>query len=175
MSDPRYPIGPFKMPETGGALLRADWIQSIAHTPARLRSAIQGLSEPQLDTPYREGGWSVRQVIHHLPDSHMNAYVRFKLALTEDQPTIKPYNEQAWAHLTDSSATPIEISLTLLEALHERWVILLRSLGEADWQKAYLHPEAGRIGLERALGMYAWHGAHHVAHITELRQQKGWA
>lgn len=174
MTDPRFPIGTFKMPEPVGASQRAEWIDTIAQTPARLRTAIQGLSEAQFDTPYREGGWTVRQVIHHVPDSHMNAYVRFKLALTEDEPTVKPYSEGAWARLTDSSATPLEVSLTLLEALHERWVILLRSLSEADWRRAYIHPEAGRVGLERALGMYAWHGAHHVAHITGLRQQQGW-
>lgn len=174
MTDPRFPIGTFKMPEPVGASQRAEWIDTIAQTPARLRTAIQGLSEAQFDTPYREGGWTVRQVIHHVPDSHMNAYVRFKLALTEDEPTVKPYSEGAWARLTDFSATPLEVSLTLLEALHERWVILLRSLSEADWRRAYIHPEAGRVGLERALGMYAWHGAHHVAHITGLRQQQGW-
>ena len=174
MSDPRYPIGPFKMPESVGASQRVEWINSIAQTPARLRTAVEGLTEAQLDTPYREGGWTVRQVVHHVPDSHMNAYIRFKLALTEDEPTIKPYNEGGWARLTDSTATPIQTSLTLLEALHERWAILLRSLSQAQWGRAYIHPEAGRVGLERALGMYAWHGSHHVAHITELKRRMAW-
>jgi uncharacterized damage-inducible protein DinB len=134
---------------------------------------VGGLREQQLDTPYRPGGWTVRQVVHHVPDSHMNAYVRFKLALTEDAPTIKPYAEDRWAKLSDSSA-PLETSLTLLENLHSRWVLLLRSLSEEDWGRTFRHPELGVRRLDQTLGLYAWHGLHHTAHVTSLRQRMGW-
>lgn len=174
MSDHRYPIGPFSMPDQVTSHTRAQWIKIIAQTPAQMRQAVEGLDDLQLDTPYREHGWTVRQVVHHVPDSHINSYVRFKLALTETDPVIKPYDEHAWAMLSDSRDTPIEVSLDLLDSLHRRWVVLLESLGTQDYAKAFVHPESGRITLERALGIYAWHGAHHVAHITELRKRKGW-
>jgi hypothetical protein len=139
-----------------------------------LRAAAAGLNEDQLSTPYRDGGWTLRQVIHHVPDSHMNAYIRFKLALTENAPTVKAYDEAAWAELADTRDTPIEVSLALLENLHERWVGLLRSMSEADFQKQFRHPDLGLVPLERNLALYAWHGKHHVAHITSLRERRGW-
>jgi hypothetical protein len=150
------------------------WITEIAEAPAKMRAAVAGLTPQQLDTPYRPGGWTVRTVIHHVPDSHMNAYIRFKLALTEDQPTIKPYDEKAWAGLADYSSTPIEASLALLEGLHERWVQLLRSLSEADYMRQFHHPELGVVRLDGTLAAYSWHSRHHVAHITALRERMGW-
>ena len=141
--------------------------------PAKLKAAVGGLNDRQLDTPYRPGGWTVRQVVHHLPDSHLNSFVRFKLALTEEEPTIKPYDEARWAELADSKA-PIELSLPLLENLHERWVLLLNSLTPADWQRKFRHPERGPMTLTDNLQIYAWHGRHHVAHITALRERNGW-
>lgn len=174
MPDPRYPIGRFVPPEEVTEAHIQEWINQIAEMPASLREAVAGLSAAQLDTPYREGGWTVRQVVHHVPDSHLNSYVRFKLALTEEAPTIKPYDEQAWARLGDSRDTPVEVSLRLLEALHQRWVVLLRGLKEEDWQRSFVHPESGPTTLARTLGLYAWHGSHHVAHITELRKRMGW-
>lgn len=173
-NDPRYPIGRFQAPSLITPEIREGWLEALAQTPARLRAAVEGLSQAQLDTPYREGGWTVRQVVHHLSDSHLNSYVRFKLALTEESPTIKPYDEQAWARLGDSRDTPIEVSLRLLEALHERWVVLLRGLKEEDWQRSFVHPESGPTILARALGLYAWHGSHHITHVTELRRRMGW-
>ncbi len=163
--DPRYPIGRFSFPESTTPEQRRGWIREIAEAPAHLRAAVAGLSEEQLDTPYRPGGWTVRQVVHHLPDSHMNSYVRLKLALTEDAPMIKPYDEALWANLPDT-ALPIEISLTLLEGLHARWVRLLESMTAADFSRVFRHPELGTIRLEQNLALYAWHGKHHVAHIT---------
>jgi len=132
------------------------------------------LNEAQLDTPYRDGGWTVRQVVHHVPDSHMNAYMRFRLALTEHEPVIKPYDEAAWAELVDGKTAPPEISLALLDALHDRWVRLLRSMTDADFQKQFRHPELGVVPLEKNLALYAWHGKHHVAHITRLRERMQW-
>jgi hypothetical protein len=173
--DPRYPIGKFKYHGPPTEAQREQMIVNIEKTPAAVRSAIAGLSEEQLETPYREGGWTVRQVIHHIPDSHMNAYVRFKLALTEEEPTIKPYAEDLWAKAADNKSTPIEVSIVLLESLHRRWVYLLRSLSPDDWNRSFRHPESGRlVSLERNLGIYSWHGQHHVAHITELRKRMGW-
>lgn len=173
--DLRYPIGKFSRPKDAlTADQRNKFIDEIADAPARLASAIRGLSPAQLDTPYRPGGWTVRQVIHHLPDSHMNSYVRFKLALTEDEPVIKPYEENLWAQLDDSRDTPVEVSLALLENLHKRWVILLRSFAPADWPRKFRHPELGPTTLEQALALYAWHGRHHVAHITALRERNAW-
>ena len=170
MIDPRYPIGPFQSRTQLDAGERRDLIDDIAATPARLRAAVADLTDAQLDTPYRDGGWTVRQVVHHLPDSHMNAFVRFKLALTEREPTIKPYDETRWAELADVSGTPVEVSLALLEALHERWVVLLRSLTAADFQRTYFHPEQGRaMSLDYALAMYAWHGRHHTGHVLQAR------
>src|SRR5690348_870913 len=172
MNDPRSPIGRFHYEGPPSEAQRQAFIADIANTPAALRAAVDGFSRQQLDTRYREGGWTVRQVVHHVPDSHMNAYVRFKLALTEDEPTIKTYAEDRWAQLADSKSTPIEVSLALLESLHDRWVRLLRSLGPEDWKKQFRHPELGVVALEKNVGLYAWHGKHHVAHVTELG--KGW-
>jgi uncharacterized damage-inducible protein DinB len=169
MADLRYPIGRFSFPESTTPEQRRDWIREMADAPARLRAAVSGLSEPQLDTPYRPGGWTVRQVVHHLPDSHINSYVRFKLALTEDTPTIKPYDEALWAKLPDAVATPIETSLRLMEGLHGRWVGLLESMSDTDFSRAFRHPEIGMVRLDQNLALYAWHGKHHVAHINSLR------
>src|SRR5882672_5635962 len=170
MEEWQYPIGRF---QSGGDVRRS--IDEIAATPAQLRAAVEGLSAEQLDTPYRLGGWTVRQVAHHLPDSHMNSYVRFRLALTEQEPTIKPYDQEGWAGLIDARTAPVEVSLSLLESLHARWVLLLRSLESADWRRTFRHPELGVVTLEWNAGLYAWHGRHHVAHITSLRGRIGWS
>lgn len=172
--DLRYPIGNFKWEGAATEEKRRQFIAAIEEAPAQLRAAVEGLSAEQLDTPYRPGGWTVRQLTHHVPDSHLNAYIRFKLALTEDEPTIKPYDEKLWAELADSQTTPIEASLTLLESLHRRWVVLLRSLGPAEFARQFRHPERGAMTLDQTLGLYAWHGRHHVAHITSLRERMGW-
>jgi hypothetical protein len=173
--DPRYPIGPFRFDGQAGPSRREQWIGEIAAAPAHLRSAVDGLSAAQLDTPYRTGGWTVRQVVHHLPDSHLNAYTRIKLALTEEEPTIKPYAEARWAELPDARTGPVEPSLALLESLHQRWLLLLRQLRPADFERRFRHPEHGRIfGLDETTALYAWHGRHHVAHITALRGRMGW-
>ena len=174
MSDPRYPLGKFHYDGPPSEAQRASLINDIEQTPTALRAAVKNLTSEQLDTPYREGGWTVRQVVHHVPDSHMNAYVRWKLALTEDEPIIKPYAEDRWAELADTQSTPIEVSLALLESLHGRWVRLLRSLTPEDWKRQFRHPELGPVPLEKNLGLYAWHGKHHVAHVTELRKRMGW-
>jgi uncharacterized damage-inducible protein DinB len=171
----RYPIGKFDLnraPATADE--RKKFIDELANLPERLRQALNGLNGKQLETPYREGGWTVRQLVHHIADSHMNAYIRFKLALTEDAPTIKPYKEAAWAELADSRLTPVDVSLALVESLHSRWVVLLRTLQPADWARTMIHPERGTMTLDLTLAMYAWHGAHHVAHITALRERNGW-
>ncbi len=172
--DPRFPIGRFERPESVDAAARQACIDRIAAAPAHLRRAVAGLTEAQLDTPYRDGGWTVRQVAHHVPDSHLNAYVRFKLALTEDVPTIKPYAEEQWALLPDTAKTPVATSLTLLEALHERWVTLLRAMGDAEFARTFRHPDLGELRLDVVLALYAWHGDHHVAHVTRLRTARGW-
>ncbi len=172
--DLRYPVGRL---QPGGPLSherRQELIAQVAETPERLRAAISGLSPEQLDTPYRPGGWTVRQVIHHVPDSHLNAYIRFKLALTEETPTIKTYAEALWADLPDTARTAPEVSLTLLTVLHQRWVILLRALDAADFARTLQHPEMGLLTLDQMLSVYAWHGRHHVAHITSLREREGW-
>lgn len=174
MADPRFPIGKFHYEGAPSQEQREKFIADIAQTPIALRAAVEGLSHPQLDTPYREGGWTVRQVVHHIPDSHMNAYIRFKLALTEDEPTIKPYAEDRWAELQDTKSTPIEVSLVMLDSLHQRWVELLRSLDSNDWKRQFRHPEMGVVALEKNVALYSWHGRHHVAHVTELRRQMGW-
>ena len=174
MSDLSFPIGKFHFDGAMTADQKRSALDDIANTPANVRLAVQGLSEAQLDTPYRPEGWTVRQVVHHVPDSHMNAYIRFKLALTEDEPTIKPYEQQLWADLSDTKSTPIEVSLTLLDSLHERWVQLLRSFTATDWKRTFRHPELGVVSLEKNLALYAWHGRHHVAHITDLRKRSGW-
>ena len=172
--DPRYPIGNFEMPAQITSARRQQAIDEIAATPARLRAAVAGLNDAQLGTPYREGGWTVRQVIHHVPDSHLNAYVRLRLALTEEKPTIKPYNETAWAELADSKTTPIEVSQTLLDSVHSRWDRLWRSLQPGDFARVLVHPDHGERNVDWILFVYEWHGKHHAAHITELRKQKGW-
>ena len=174
MTDPRFPVGRFVPPESHTSDSRSRAIDVIAETPARLREAVQGLDEDQLDTPYREGGWTLRQVVHHVPDSHLNAYIRNKLALTEPAPVIKPYDEAAWAMLPDSTAVPVDVSLNLLDALHHRWVSLLRSMREDDFRREYVHPETGRHILDHMVALYAWHGPHHVAHITSTRDRNGW-
>ena len=173
-SDLRYPVGKFHRPESLLADERRAAIDAIAETPARLRAATNSLDAAQLDTPYRPGGWTVRQLVHHLPDSHMNAYVRFKLAATEDEPTIKTYEEARWAELADAKTAPIEPSLALLENLHKRWVLFLRSLAPEDWSRKFRHPELGAMSLEQNLALYAWHGRHHVAHVTALRERQNW-
>ncbi len=174
MSDPRFPVGKFVYDAPPSEEQRKKFIAEIEQAPAALRAAVAGLSPQQLETPYREGGWTVRQVVHHLPDSHMNAYVRFKLALTEDDPLIKPYAEDRWAQLPDSQNTSLETSLVLLESLHNRFVHLLRSITPEQWKRTFRHPELGLVPLEKNLALYAWHGRHHVAHITELRKKMGW-
>jgi uncharacterized damage-inducible protein DinB len=173
--DPRYPIGKFQWSGgTATAKERADRIAQIAACPADMRAAVRGLDDAQLDTPYRDGGWTVRQVVHHVPDSHINAYVRFKLGLTEDMPTIKPYEENSWAQLPDSRTAPIGMSLAILESVHARWVLVLQAMGDADFARKINHPESGAQTLDRVLALYAWHGRHHVAHVTSLREQRGW-
>jgi hypothetical protein len=174
MTDLRFPIGKFEPAANVSESLRSQWIDDIARAPGLLRAAVAGLTEHQIDTPYRPEGWTVRQVVHHLPDSHLNAFVRFKLALTEDEPTIKPYREDRWANLEDGRTAPIDISLTLLDALHRRWVLLLRSMPPAEFARTFRHPEHGVLTLDTTLGMYAWHGRHHTAHITSLRERNGW-
>lgn len=177
MNDLSYPIGTFSLTEvTVAPEERTGLITAIAELPAQFRSAVQGLSEAQFDTPYRPGGWTVRQVVHHVPDSHLNAYVRFKLALTEENPTIKPYEEARWAELPDTAGTQVGVSLVLLEALHRRWVVLLKSMTDQQWSRTYFHPDhQTSLRLDAILAMYAWHGKHHTAHITRLRERMGWA
>lgn len=174
MSDPRYPIGKFSYAGPLTAEQKKQCLDDIEQTPAKLRAAVRGLLEAQLDTPYRDGGWTVRQLTHHVPESHMNAYIRFKLALTEDDPTIKPYMEDRWAELPDARKAPIDASLALLDSLHQRWTTVLRNLGDADWKRTFRHPELGSMTLERTLALYSWHGRHHVAHVTSLREKMGW-
>jgi hypothetical protein len=175
MSDLRYPIGPFQWKGSYTPAERQAAIELIATTPKHLRAALAGLTEAQLATPYRDGGWTVRQVVHHLPDSHINAYVRFKLALTEDMPLVKTYQEAGWAETPEVFNTPVETSLVLLEKLHERWVNLLRSLKDEEFATPFQHPqhETPRT-LDWLIAIYAWHGPHHVAHITALRERMGW-
>jgi uncharacterized damage-inducible protein DinB len=170
----RFPIGKFSESNAAIPRDRSAQIQVLRDLPQTLRSAVTGLSDSQLDTPYREGGWTVRQVVHHVADSHGNSFFRFKWALTEDWPTIKPYDEAAWAKLPDSSALPIESSLVMIAALHERWVALVESLRADDFKKGYNHPDSGRQDLAKALAIYAWHSLHHTAHITNLRARQGW-
>ena len=171
--DLRYPVGRFRPAGASGTEIRAGQIETLRLLPERLRAAVGGLSEAQLDTPYREGGWTVRQVVHHFADSHANSYIRFKLALTEDWPTIKLYDEAAWARLADSTM-PIDASLVFLDALHARWVGLLGGLTDEEFARGYNHPDSGKQTLAFALGVYEWHSRHHVAHITALRERMGW-
>lgn len=171
----RYPIGKFQPPSKFTPKLIEKYISDIEEFPSTLRGEVESLSDNQLNTPYRPGGWSVRQVVHHCADSHMNSMVRFKLALTEDKPAIKPYFEARWAELADSNSMPVGPALDFLDGLHARWVFLLRSLGENDFKKTFIHPEQGRdIRLDVNLALYAWHGKHHLAHITSLKKKKGW-
>src|SRR5687768_17560630 len=172
--DLRFPTGKFQRPPQLDAAALERAIEVITTTPVRLREAVRGLTESQIDTEYRPGGWTVRQVVHHVPDSHLNAYVRFKLALTEDEPTIKPYDEARWAELADVKTVPVATSLALLEAVHERWVAILRSMTQADFERTIVHPETGRQRLDQVLALYAWHGPHHIAHVTSLRERMGW-
>ena len=173
--DPRYPIGRFAAPDTHDTPNVLNWRRDIAEAPAQLRSAVAGLEDSQLDTPYRDGGWTVRQVVHHVADSHLNAYCRVKLALTEDNPVIKPYLEAVWAELSDSRTLPVAPSLTLLEGLHRRWGALLESLTPADLARTFFHPEQNAaVPLWRVLALYSWHGKHHTAHILGLRARRGW-
>jgi uncharacterized damage-inducible protein DinB len=170
LDDLRYPIGQFNAAAAGS---RDEQIETLRQLPGKLRAAVDGLDDAQLDTPYREGGWTVRQLVHHIADSHANAYIRFKLALTEDSPTIKPYDEAAWALLPDSRM-PVDVSLAFTEAVHGRLVALLESLSEADYQKTFRHPERGTVTLATNLAIYAWHSHHHTAHIARLRERMGW-
>jgi hypothetical protein len=171
----RYPVGKFDFDAPIDVADYPKLTAAIAETPVALRTAVAGLTPDQLETRYRPGGWTVRQVVHHVPDSHLNAYTRFKLALTEEEPTIKTYDEAAWAELPDSRKVPIEVSLDMLSALHVRWVALLRAMDIADFNRGLRHPEHGRVlTLKQMLGLYAWHGRHHVAHITSLKKREGW-
>jgi len=172
--DLRYPIGEFKFAAPLTAAQRTACLEAIEETPAKMRAAVAGLNDEQLNTPYRPEGWTVRQVVHHVPESHLNSYTRFKLALTEDQPTIKPYFEDRWAELGDAREAPVDLSLDLLEALHRRWIWFLRSLAPEDYQRTFVHPDLGVVSLEKNIALYAWHGKHHVAQITSLRERMGW-
>jgi len=173
-SDPRYPIGKFNRVTSLTAAERATCIEQVAAAPAQFRKAVAGLTPAQLDTPYREGGWTVRQVAHHVPDSHMNAYLRFKFGLTEDSPAIKTYEEKDWAKTPEVAATPVDVSLSLLDALHSRWVTLLRAMTPQQFERTIKHPEMGPTSLDTMLALYAWHGRHHTAHVTSLRERLGW-
>ncbi|MCX6605606.1 MAG: bacillithiol transferase BstA [Acidobacteria bacterium] len=165
-NDPRYPIGQFTWPEAITPADRRKLLNALAATPELLRAAVEGLTPAQLETPYRPGGWTIRQTVHHVADSHINAYLRCRFALTEDAPVIKPYAEELWAELSDAATAEVDISLLLLTALHMRWVLLLESLTEAQWQRTFVHPVLGPRRLEETLALYAWHGTHHIAHIT---------
>jgi hypothetical protein len=174
MDDLRFPIGKFELPNTVSPVDRERCIAEIEATPRMLAAAVDGLTAEQLDIPYRPGGWTVRQVVHHVPDSHMNAYIRIRLALTEDEPLVKVYAEAAWANLSDARQGPVDVSLTLLAALHTRAVALMRALTSAEWARTFRHPERGLLRIDQTAAMYAWHGRHHVAHVTRLRERMGW-
>lgn len=171
--DPRYPIGKYE-PQPFDNDLKERWLYDIKYLPTDLEMAITNLDEYQLDTPYREGGWTVKQLVHHVADSHANAYIRFKLGLTEDNPAVKPYEEKEWALLNDVQTVPINVSLTLLHALHQRLFATLKDLTDEQWQRTVFHPQHKEISLWVLLGMYSWHGKHHTAHITTLREQNNW-
>jgi hypothetical protein len=174
--DARFPIGHFEINGGITEAQRMEWMNDIEQLPSLLIAAVKGLTQEQLDTPYRDGGWTVRQVVHHIADSHMNSYLRFKLALTEDRPTIKPYYEDRFAELADTAQAPIELSLTLIEALHTRWILLLKSMSESDYARSFFHPESEKfVRLDYNLGSYSWHGRHHLAHITSLAKRLGWS
>jgi hypothetical protein len=173
MSDPRHPIGKHQRQANYAPADLEGMIRTLEQFPAQFRAAFSGLNAVQLETPYRDGGWTLRQLAHHVPDSHMNAYVRFKLALTEANPTIKPYAEELWANLPDSSL-PIEVSLSLLEGIHSRWTVILRSLQPSDWARTYNHPQNGLTRLDQGLALYDWHSRHHLGHVVALRVRMGW-
>ena len=172
--DLSYPIGKFDFKQTVAPESRPELIADIAAAPAHFRQAVAGLDEAQLDTPYRPGGWTVRQTMHHVADSHMNSFSRFRLALTENEPLVFPYQQQLWANLHDSLTAPVDASLQLVDSLHARWVVLLKSLSDADFARTFRHPEIGLVRLDLNLALYAWHGRHHAAHITGLRDRMGW-
>lgn len=175
IADPRYPIGKFKMPETVSADDRKSMIAIIRDMPAALKMAVSGLSDSQLKVPYREGGWSSAQVVNHVADSHMNAFIRFKLALTEDNPTIKPYKEALWAEMPDGLNTDLTASFRIIEGVHQRFVMLMEHMSETDWQRTFFHPESNRtMVLDKVLALYAWHSEHHLGHITQLRGRMDW-
>lgn len=174
VADLRYPIGEFRKPATVTAGDRDRFIRDIAEAPSALRAAVSDLNEVKLDTAYRPGGWTIRQVAHHLPDSHLNAYVRFKLALTENEPVIRPYDEALWAELPEAKTAAIEVSLSLLDALHKRWVACLRALPAEAFEKRFVHPVSGPFTLNEQVAAYSWHGRHHIAHITSLRGRMQW-
>ena len=171
--DPRYPIGKYE-PKPFSQQQKEQWLNDLKFLPADLEMAVTNLDEFQLDTPYREGGWTVKQLVHHVADSHANAYIRFKLGLTEDNPPVKPYEEKEWALLNDVQTVPINVSLTWLHAMHQRWVATIQDLTDEQWERTVLHPQHNEISLWFLLGMYAWHGKHHTAHITKLREQNNW-
>lgn len=173
MSNPRFPIGEFVKPERLSDAERMAAISKIGATPAALRAALAGMTDAQLDSTYREGSWTLRQVVHHLADSHVNAYIRFRLALTEDNPRIKPYDEKRWAELEDARTMPVEVSLRLLDSLHARWVTLLHGLKPADFARTIDHPENGTMSIDQIIAMYAWHGDHHIAHVKLARAREG--
>lgn len=174
MEDLRYPIGKFEMPQNATPQDRQQWIEAIEGAPGQLRQAVAGLSEEQLDTPYRPEGWSVRQVVHHITDSHLNGYVRTKWTLTEDNPAIKAYDQVRWAESPEARAGSLELSLPLLESLHRRWSEVLYSFEPDTWAQTFQHPQLGNVSLDVNVALYAWHGAHHIAHITTLRERMGW-
>lgn len=174
MTDLRYPVGKFVRPASLSGEERAALIDVIAAAPEQMAKAVAGLNDAQLDTPYRDGGWTVRQVVHHVVDSHVNSYIRTKFAVAEDNPTIIPYNEAVWANFDDAAHAPVEGSLTLLTALHARWVRFFRSLDEAAFARTLVHPENGVMDLDFVIALYAWHGRHHIAHVTSLRRRMGW-
>jgi uncharacterized damage-inducible protein DinB len=174
MTELQYPVGKFTWPAQVTAEDRQRYIAQIEESPAKLRAALKGLKPEQMEIPYREAGWTIRQMIHHIPESHMNSYIRFKLGLTEHEPTIKPYDEGAWAITGDVAATPVEVSLDLLDALHKRWVVLLKSMSDADFERSITHPELGKVALKNLLALYGWHTTHHVAQIDAVRRHFGW-
>ena len=172
--DLRYPVGKY-LPLPFSHKQKEEWLLDLKFLPSELELAVQNLDAHQLETPYREDGWTVQQLVHHVADSHINAYVRFKLALTEENPTIRPYEQDDWVKLNDVKTVPINVSLTLLHALHQRWLAMVENLSEDEWERTVFHPEHKKqISLWELLGMYAWHGKHHVAHITSLRERHGW-
>jgi uncharacterized damage-inducible protein DinB len=173
-TDPRYPLGRFAPPESYTPALRESFLTDIEQLPLLLRRAVEGLTEEQMNTPYREGGWTLRQVVHHVADSHLHSYIRCKFAKSMENPTIMPYDEQVWATFEDASQEPVEVSLTLLASLHRRWARWLRSLAPADFDCTLMHPENGPMTLDKVLALYSWHGRHHTAHITGLRGRRGW-